>query len=80
MATQLTKLVGALRTAEFIDYVSAFAAGVFDGVLVDKMPIAYLIKNIAVPIMDVVGLPIPKGITYESVGQLGFIMYLLLKR
>ena len=77
--TDLRRLFAGVARGEFLDHILAFGTGILDGVLIDKMPIAYIAKNVVVPVLKAVGMPVPDGVTYESEGQLGFLIYLLLK-
>ena len=73
----LSKLSGGM-----MDYVTAAASGLIDGLLLasnsDAGAIAFLMKNIAVPIVDAALVKLPRGLVYHSVGQLGMIAILAL--
>jgi len=64
--------LGRLVGTELLDYVAAFGGGVLDAYLLKWNALAFLLKNIAVPVAHhMLGIGI-RGLTVESVGMLGF--------
>jgi len=84
MAEALTRLATSLGLrslgSNMVDYASAAVSGVVDGFLLasnsDAAAIAFIMKNIAVPLLDATIVKLPKGLVYHSVGQLGMIAVL----
>jgi hypothetical protein len=67
-----------LTRATWMDDAIAFGAGALDGYLLDKVPVAFLIKNVGVPIASLFVRGIPDGLKKESEGMLGLAVYVLL--
>lgn len=81
MATVLERLTGRIAGAGFMDYMTAFASGAIDAMLL-KAPsggLWFLLKNVAIPLVDIY-LKLPKGFVYHSTGQLGLILTLILTK
>jgi hypothetical protein len=78
--TELRKMMGG--KTETLNVVSAGASGLFDGFVVKKLgtagTILWLLKTIGVPVASGFKVPVPKGLYYHCVGQLGFVVALLL--
>jgi len=73
----LRRLTGVLGT-ELGDYLTAFVGGVVDAYLLKWNALAFLLKNIAVPVIHhTTGLGL-RGLTIESVGMLGFTVATLI--
>jgi len=62
----------------FIDDIIAVGSGVLDGYLLEKMPMAFLVKNVGIPIASLFIKGIPDGLKKESEGMLGLLIYVLL--
>jgi len=67
-----------LRAGEWVDDVLAVVGGAIDAYLLRLSPLAFLAKNIAVPILDKLVIKLPRGLVLESEGMLGFIIATLL--
>ncbi len=64
--------------AEYVDDITAVAGGFLDAFLIRTSVGLFLLKNIAIPIIDKAGLiSLPKGFVYESEGMLGFVIGIL---
>jgi len=76
--TTLLRSAGLKVGGGIMDDIIAVVSGVADGFLVDKVPLGFLAKNIAVPVLGAVAPNIiPNGLLKESEGMLGFMIYLL---
>jgi hypothetical protein len=65
--------------AEYTDDIAAVAGGFIDAFLLRSSVGLFLLKNVAVPIVDKAGLiSLPKGLVYESEGMLGFVIGILI--
>ena len=78
MAMALQNQLTRLEDFKWVDDVLAVGSGFVDGALIDKAPIGFLIKNLAIPIIDKTMIKLPKGLVYHAEGQLGLLAYLLL--
>jgi hypothetical protein len=78
--TELRKMMGG--KTELLDVASAGASGLFDGFVVRKLGTAgtvlWVLKTIGVPVASAFKVPVPKGLYHHCVGQLGFMVALLL--
>ena len=64
--------------AEYMDDIVALGGGFIDAFLLRASVGLFLLKNIAVPIVDKMGwISLPKGLVYESEGMLGFVIGIL---
>lgn len=67
------------RGAEWLDHVLAVLGGAIDGYLADTMAWGYIIKNVAIPVVNIF-MPLPKGLVHQAEGALGVLLYALLLR
>jgi hypothetical protein len=77
MALALRTLAGLAR-AEIFDDILAVVGGAIDAYLLKWNALAFLLKNVAVPILDRTAVRLPRGLVLESEGMLGFIIATLL--
>jgi hypothetical protein len=64
--------------AEYMDDIVAVAGGFIDAFLLRSSVGLFLLKNIAIPIVDKAGwVSLPKGLVYQSEGMLGFVIGIL---
>jgi hypothetical protein len=68
----------ALARAEIFDDILAVVGGAIDAYLLKWNALAFLLKNVAVPILDRTVVKLPRGLVLESEGMLGFIVATLL--
>jgi len=61
----------------WLDDVIAIGAGVLDGYLLEKIPIAFIVKNVGIPVASLF-FRVPDGLKKESEGMLGLLIYVLL--
>jgi hypothetical protein len=66
------------RAGEWIDDLAAFGGGALDAWLLKANALLFLAKNIAVPLIDKMVIKLPRGLTLESEGMLGFIIMTLI--
>ncbi len=72
------KLSSIARMVEEND-IWALLGGALDGLLINKAPTLFLIKNIAVPVVDKAGIyKMPEGLVYQAEGSLGQLITLYL--
>jgi len=67
------------KGTEWLDHVIAVLGGVIDGYLADNVAWGYIIKNLAVPVVNLF-IPLPKGLVHQCEGALGVLLYALLLR
>jgi len=80
VAEALRVIAKGVKGISLIDEISAVGGGILDGILIDTLPIAFLAKNILIPVLaHVAPVPIPDGLVHQSEGMLGFTVYLMLK-
>ena len=70
----------ALARAEIFDDILAVVGGAVDAYLLKWNALAFLLKNVAIPILDRTVVKLPRGLVLESEGMLGFIIATLLGR
>ena len=64
--------------AEYMDDIVALGGGFIDAFLLRSSVGLFLLKNIAIPIVDKAGwVSLPKGLVYQSEGMLGFVIGIL---
>jgi hypothetical protein len=68
------------RAGEWLDDLAAFGGGALDAYLLKWNALAFLLKNVAIPILDRTVVKLPRGLVLESEGMLGFIIATLLGR
>jgi hypothetical protein len=73
-------LRAALATRGMVEDVMAVGSGVVDGFLLEKVPVAFLIKNIGIPVLSLFVREIPDALKKESEGMLGLAIYALITR
>jgi len=78
MPNGIAQLQSLLRNKGLMDDIVALVGGVFDGFLIDKSTMLFLLKNIGIPIIDKMGFKLPNGLVKESEGMLGLTLYLLM--
>jgi hypothetical protein len=64
--------------AGYQDDIFAVAGGVADAILLKQNALLFILKNIAVPVVDRTVTRLPKGLVLQSEGMLGFIATILL--
>jgi hypothetical protein len=74
------RTLAGLARGEWVDDVAAIAGGAIDAYLLKWNALAFLLKNVAVPIIDKTAIKLPRGLVLESEGMLGFIIATLLGR
>ena len=83
MAAALERLAGFVLRGETGDYVTAAISGAIDGFLLsqesDAATLAFVAKNILVPVVDALGFRLPRGLVHHAVGQLVMTITLLLR-
>jgi hypothetical protein len=67
-----------LRAGEWLDDLMAIAGGALDAYLLRWNALAFLLKNVAVPVIGKTVVALPRGLVLESEGMLGFIIATLL--
>jgi hypothetical protein len=77
VALALRTLAGLARAGEWLDDLAAFGGGALDAYLLKWNALAFLLKNVAVPILDKLVIKLPRGLVLESEGMLGFIIMTL---
>lgn len=69
------KLMRSIQSKEFVDSILALIGGGVDYYLMAKgKDTMFLIKNIGIPVLDILGFKLPKGLTYQSYGSLGMLI------
>jgi len=64
--------------AEYADDIAATTGGFIDAFLIRTSVGLFLLKNIAIPIIDKAGwISLPRGLVHESEGMLGFVIGIL---
>jgi len=76
MALQLLR--GVRAGSEVSDAVLGIGYGVANAIVLDKMPIGFLLLNLLVPVASVFGVPIPRSIKVGAYNNLGLVIGLLL--
>ena len=66
-----------LMRTTWINDLICIGAGVFDGWLLEKSPLAFMIKNVGIPIASLF-VKIPEALKYESESMLGLMIYAIL--
>lgn len=69
----------ALRGKGIGQDILAFIGGVADGIMIEKFPLGYFIKNIGIPVASFF-VPVPEGIKYQCEGALGLLVTLLMMK
>lgn len=65
---------------KIVDYAAAAASGFIDAYLIDKNALAFVAKNVLIPLADAMVTPLPKGLVYHAIGQLGFVIAALISK
>jgi len=78
MSLALRTLADISKAGGLVDDITAFVGGAIDAYLLKWNALAFLAKNVAVPILDKTVIKLPRGLVLESEGMLGFIIATLL--
>jgi len=64
--------------AQYQDDIFALGGGAVDAILLKQNALLFILKNIAIPVVDRTVTKLPRGLVLESEGMLGFIAVILL--
>jgi hypothetical protein len=73
----MAQVLAQLTRTTWINDIICLGAGAFDGWLLDKSPLAFMVKNIGIPIASLF-VRVPDALKYESESMLGLMIYAII--